>query len=365
MKMKKVLFIDRDGTIIQEPEDEQVDSFEKLEFLPGAISNLKKIASEMDFELVMVTNQDGLGTDSFPEDTFWPVQNKMLTILSRECVKFDEIIIDRTFPEDNAPTRKPGIALLKRYINGKYELTNSYVIGDRKTDVQFAKNLKCKAILISDKKNKDADLTTDSWDDIYNFLKYPPRIQTVERTTKETSIQLEINLDGQGKSKIKSGIGFFDHMLELFAKHSGCDLIAKIKGDLHVDEHHMVEDTAIVLGKAIAKALGDKRGIERYGFLLPMDESLAQVAIDFSGRGEFVWKAKFKREMVGEMPTELFYHFFKSFSYSARCNLHIKVSGKNEHHKIEAIFKAFARAIKMAIHRDPKSNEIPSSKGII
>ena len=363
--MKKVLFIDRDGTILKEPEDEQVDSFEKMEFLPGAISNLKKIASELDYELVMVTNQDGLGTNSFPEDTFWPVQNKMLSILSGEGIKFTDILIDRSFPEDNLPTRKPGTGMLTKYINGKYDLANSFVIGDRKTDVQLAQNLQCKAILISDKKNKDADLTTGSWDEIYTFLKYPARIQTVERTTKETSIQMEINLDGQGKSKVKSGIGFFDHMLELFAKHSGCDLNVKIKGDLHVDEHHMVEDTAIVLGEAINRALGDKRGIERYGFVLPMDESLAMVAIDFSGRGEFVWKAKFQREKVGEMPTELFYHFFKSFSDSARCNLHVRVKGKNEHHKIEAIFKAFARAIKMAIHRDPKSNDIPSSKGVI
>lgn len=363
--MKKVLFIDRDGTILQEPEDEQVDSFEKMEFLPGAISNLKKIASELDYDLVMVTNQDGLGTNSFPESTFWPVQNKMLSILAGEGVKFSDILIDRSFLEDNLPSRKPGTEMLKKYVNGKYDLANSYVIGDRKTDVQLARNLKSKAILISDKKNKEADLTIDNWDAIYRFLKYPPRIQTVERTTKETSIKIEINIDGQGKSKVKSGIGFFDHMLELFAKHSGCDLLVATKGDLHVDEHHMVEDTAIVLGEAINKALGDKRGIERYGFVLPMDESLAQVAIDFSGRGELVWKAKFKREKVGEMPTELFYHFFKSFSDSARCNLHIRVKGKNEHHKIEAIFKAFARAIKMAIHRDPKSDGVPSSKGII
>ncbi|HES59058.1 MAG: bifunctional histidinol-phosphatase/imidazoleglycerol-phosphate dehydratase HisB [Calditrichaceae bacterium] len=363
--MKKVLFIDRDGTILQEPEDEQVDSFEKMEFLPGVISNLKKIASELDYDLVMVTNQDGLGTNSFPENTFWPVQNKMLSILSGEGIKFTDILIDRSFPEDNLPTRKPGTGMLKKYMNGKYDLANSYVIGDRKTDVQLAQNLQCKAILISNKKNKEADFTTDSWDEIYNYLKYPPRIQTVERTTKETSIRMEINLDGQGKSKVKSGIGFFDHMLELFAKHSGCDLAVNITGDLHVDEHHMVEDTAIVLGEAINKALGDKRGIERYGFVLPMDESLALVALDFSGRGEFVWKAKFKREKVGEMPTELFYHFFKSFSDNARCNLHIRVKGKNEHHKIEAIFKAFARAIKMAVRRDPKSDQIPSSKDVI
>lgn len=363
--MKKVLFIDRDGTILKEPEDEQVDSFEKMEFLPGAISNLKKITSELDYELVMVTNQDGLGTNSFPEDTFWPVQNKMLSILSSENIKFKDILIDRSFPQDNLPTRKPGTGMLKKYMNGKYDLANSYVIGDRKTDVELAQNLQCKSILISVKKNKEADLAADNWDEIYSFLKYPTRIQKVERTTKETSIQMELNLDGQGKSMVKSGIGFFDHMLELFAKHSGCDLSVKIKSDLHVDEHHMVEDTAIVLGEAINRALGDKCGIERYGFVLPMDESLAMVAIDFSGRGEFVWKAKFKREKVGEMPTELFYHFFKSFSDSARCNLHIRVKGKNEHHKIEAIFKAFARAIKMAIHRDPKSNDIPSTKGVI
>ena len=342
--MKKALFIDRDGTIIIEPEDEQVDSFEKLEFLPGAISNLKKIVTELDYELVMVTNQDGLGTESFPEETFWPVQNKILSILSGEGITFNEIVIDRSFPEDNAPTRKPGTAMLKKYMNGEYNLSESYVIGDRKTDIQLAKNLKSKAIFIGDTEDNEAELSAPDWNTIYNFLKHPPRVETVERTTKETSIRLQINLDGTGKSEVDSGIGFFDHMLELFAKHSGCDLKADIKGDLHVDEHHMVEDTAIVLGEAMTKALGDKRGIERYGFLLPMDESLAQVAIDFSGRGEFVWQAEFKREKIGEMPTELFYHFFKSFSDSARCNLHIKVEGINEHHKIEAIFKAFASA---------------------
>jgi imidazoleglycerol-phosphate dehydratase / histidinol-phosphatase len=363
--MKKVLFIDRDGTIIKEPEDEQVDSFEKLEFLPGAIGNLNKIASELDYELVMVTNQDGLGTDSFPEETFWPVHNLMLRILSGEGIEFSDILIDRSFPGDNAPTRKPGTAMLTQYINGNYDLENSYVIGDRKTDVQLAKNLKTKAILISKDDNAEADLIAADWNEIYTFLKQPARSATVKRTTKETSIQMEINLDGQGKSEVNSGIGFFDHMLELFARHSGCDLKAQIKGDLHVDEHHMVEDTAIVLGEVINKALGDKRGIERYGFLLPMDESLAQVAIDFSGRSEFIWNAEFKREKIGEMPTELFYHFFKSFSDSARCNLHIKVEGMNEHHKIEAIFKAFARAVKMAVNRDPQSNEIPSSKGVI
>jgi len=363
--MKRVLFIDRDGTILKEPEDEQVDSFEKMEFLPGAILNLNKIATELDFELVMVTNQDGLGTDSFPEDTFWPIQNKMITILEGENISFSEVIIDRTFPNEKAPTRKPGTALLTMFMSDEYDLSNSYVIGDRQTDVQLAKNLNAKSILIGKKKSKQADFTAKSWNEIYSYLKYPPRIAKEERKTNETSISIEINLDGSGKSKIKSGIGFFDHMLELFSKHSGCDLLTKIKGDLHVDEHHLVEDTAIVMGTALRKALSNKRGIERYGFVVPMDESLAQVAIDLSGRSELVWKAKFKREKIGEMPTELFYHFFKSFSDSAKCNLHILAKGKNEHHKIEAIFKAFARAVKMAIRRDLDNNLIPSNKGVI
>ena len=363
--MKKVLFIDRDGTILKEPPDEQIDAFEKMEFLPGVLTNLSKIVKETDYELVMVTNQDGLGTESFPEDAFWPVHNMMLGILKSEGIEFSEIFIDRSFPEENAPTRKPRTGLLKKYMNGKYDLRNSYVIGDRQSDVELAKNLKAKSIFIGDKSNSQANKSVKDWDEIYGYLKLPPRIAKETRSTKETSISLEINLDGSGKAVINSGLGFLDHMLELFAKHSGCDLKADLKGDLHVDEHHLVEDTAIVLGSIISKTLGDKRGIERYGFLLPMDESLAQVAIDFSGRNELVWKAKFKRETIGGMPTELFYHFFKSFSDSARCNLNIKVKGENEHHKIEAIFKAFAKAVKMAIRRDPGSSEIPSTKGVI
>lgn len=363
--MKKVLFIDRDGTILVEPEDEQVDSFEKMEFLPGVISNLHKIARELDFELVMVTNQDGLGTESFPEDTFWPVQIKMLSILKGEGIEFAYVLIDRTFPHENASTRKPGTALLKKYTNGKYDLSNSFVIGDRLSDVQLAKNLRAKSILIGADEDENADFSAKDWTEIYNYLKYPPRIAAEERITKETAVKIEINLDGTGQAGINSGVGFFDHMLELFAKHSGCDLKAEIKGDLHVDEHHMVEDTAIVLGKAFSGALGDKRGIERYGFVLPMDESLAQVAIDLSGRSELQWKVKFKREEIGDMPTELFYHFFKSFADSARCTLHIRAKGKNEHHKIEAVFKAFARAIKMAVRRDPGNEFIPSTKGVI
>lgn len=360
---KKVLFIDRDGTIIIEPPDEQVDSFEKMEFYPRVIHHLRRIATELDFELVMVTNQDGLGTDSFPEETFWPVQNKMLQILESEGIRFDDIIIDKTFPHENAPTRKPGIALLTKYLNGSYNLQNSFVIGDRKTDIQLAKNLGCQAIYIHSKKDRDAVLTTLDWNEIYNFLAIPERVVEKTRKTHETDIKIKINLDGTGKSNINSGIGFYDHMLELFAKHASCDLALKVKGDLQVDEHHTVEDTALCLGEAILEALGDKRGIERYGFLLPMDESIAEVAIDFSGRPELVWKTKFKREKVGELPSELFQHFFKSFSNAAQCNLYIKAKGENEHHKIEAIFKAFAKSVKMAVKREPGNRSIPSTKG--
>lgn len=363
--MKKVLFIDRDGTIIIEPEDKQIDSLEKLEFYPGAIVNLHRIARELDFELLMVSNQDGLGTDSFPEDTFWPAQNKMLLTLENEGVSFSDIIIDRTFPHENAPTRKPGTALLKKYMNGDYDLANSYVIGDRITDVQLAQNLGAQAILISEQENPQAALVTKDWNRIYEFLRLPDRVAEVQRTTKETDIYVKLNLDGKGKSEISTGIGFFDHMLELFAKHSAIDLSLDVKGDLQVDEHHTVEDTALALGQTIQKTLGDKKGMGRYGFLLPMDESIAETAIDFSGRPWLNWNAEFKREKVGDMPTEMFYHFFKSFCDSAGCNLYIKAKGGNEHHKIEGIFKAVARSIKMALRRDPENREIPSTKGIL
>ena len=364
--MKKVLFIDRDGTIIIEPEDEQIDSLEKLEFYPKAISNLRKIAEETDFELVMVTNQDGLGTKSFPEDTFWPAHNKMLKTLEGEGIFFTAIHIDKTFPHENAPTRKPGTGLLQQYLEGGYDLANSYVIGDRASDVQLAENLGVKAILIADTENPKAALTTTDWDEIYQYLQLPPRIAEITRTTKETDIHVKLNLDGTGKYDIHTGLGFYDHMLDQLSKHSGADLSIQVNGDLHIDEHHTIEDTALALGEVFLKALGDKKGISRYGFLLPMDDALAQVAIDFSGRPWLVWEAEFKREKVGDMPTEMFYHFFKSFSDAAKCNLNIKVSGDNEHHKIEAIFKAFAKAIKMAISRDIKNlDALPSTKGML
>lgn len=365
--MKKILFIDRDGTIIIEPkEDQQVDSLEKLEFLPGAISNLRKIAEQLDYILVMVTNQDGLGTASFPEDTFWPAHNKMLQTLENEGVVFDEIAIDRTFGHENAPTRKPGTGLLTHYMNGDFDLANSYVLGDRVTDIQLADNLGAKAIFIAEEKNERAALTTMSWDEIFNFLQMPPRTAEVHRVTKETDILIQLNLDGTGQCHNETGLGFFDHMLDQLGKHSGADLTIKVKGDLHIDEHHTIEDTALALGEAYAKAIGDKKGVNRYGFLLPMDEALAQVAIDFSGRPWLVWEAKFTRERVGDMPTEMFMHFFKSFSDAAKCNLNIKVEGENEHHKIESIFKAFAKAIKMAVQRNANEmNRLPSTKGVL
>ncbi len=362
---KKILFIDRDGTIIKEPPDEQVDSIEKLEFLPGVISALKKIAHELDFELVMVTNQDGLGTESFPEETFWPVHNLMLRVLESEGVRFKEVLIDRSFPEDNAPTRKPRTGLLKHYLDGNYNLKESFVIGDRETDIELAKNLGARAIFISEKENSDAALTTTKWEEIYRFLKLGVRVVQVERKTKETQISLTLNADGKGDFNVQTGLGFFDHMLELFTRNAGFDLKGQVKGDLHVDEHHLVEDTALVLGEAVRKALGDLKGVERYGFVLPMDESLAKVAIDFCGRSTLVWKAKFRREKIGDMPTELFEHFFKSFAETARCALHVKVKGDNEHHKIEAIFKAIGRAIRQAVRRDPQRFEIPSTKGLL
>jgi imidazoleglycerol-phosphate dehydratase / histidinol-phosphatase len=360
--MKKVLFIDRDGTIITEPEDEQVDGFNKMIFLPGAISCLSKIKKETDFEFVMVTNQDGLGTSSYPEDKFWPVQDKMLEILKGEGVEFAEIFIDRTLPSQNAPTRKPGTAMLVRYLAQGINLSESYVIGDRLTDIELAKNLGCKAIYINEKRSEEAVLNTTDWNMIYSYLKQIQRTARVERKTSETDILIALNLDGSGKSSINTGIGFFDHMLEQISRHGNMDLEIKVSGDLVVDEHHTIEDVAIALGNAISIALGGKKGIERYSFVLPMDDCLAQVALDFGGRPWLVWDVEFKREMIGEMPTEMFFHFFKSFSDNAKCNLNIKAEGENEHHKIEAVFKAFARAIRLAVKQTENFN-LPSTKG--
>tara|TARA_R110002072_G_scaffold182067_7_gene338274 strand:+ start:2473 stop:3564 length:1092 start_codon:yes stop_codon:yes gene_type:complete len=361
--MKKVLFIDRDGTLVIEPPiDFQLDSLEKLEFYPGVFQYLARIATELDFELVMVTNQDGLGTTSFPEETFWPAQNKIIQAFENEGVRFSEILIDKSFPEDNAPTRKPRTALLTHYIKGNYDLENSYVIGDRNSDVQLAKNLGSKAIFIGNDKNPETTLTTTLWKEIYTFLKALPRKETVERVTNETQISVTVDLDGSGKSSIHTGLGFFDHMLEQIAKHGNIDLDIAVQGDLHIDEHHTIEDVAITFGEAFLKALGSKKGITRYGFLLPMDDCLAQVAIDFGGRPWLVWAAEFKREKIGEMPTEMFMHFFKSFSDHAKCNLNIKAEGENEHHKIESIFKAFAKAIQTAVSKTDNYS-IPSTKG--
>ena len=337
--MKKVLFIDRDGTILIEPEDEQIDSFKKMDFLPNAISTLHKIATDTEYELVMVSNQDGLGTKSFPTRTFQPVHDLLLKILASEGIVFKDIYIDPTLPEQKAPTRKPGIGMLKKYIEGQYDLAGSFVIGDRLSDINLAKNLGCQAIYINSKPHKYAVLTTMEWEEIYQFLVKQPRLAEVHRKTNETDICIYLNLDGTGKSKIKSKLGFLNHMLELFSKHSGIDIEADIKGDLKVDEHHTVEDTAIVLGKAINQALGNKLKIERYGFLLPMDEARAEIAIDFSGRSYLVWKVKFRTKKIGDVHTDLFEHFFKSFCDHAGCNLYVKAKGKNDHHKIEAIFK--------------------------
>jgi len=363
--MKKVLFIDRDGTIIIEPEDEQIDSLEKLEFYPKAISVLSKIAKELDYILVMVTNQDGLGTESFPENTFYPAQNKMLTTLKNEGVEFVEIIIDKSFSHENLPTRKPGIALLSKYISGDYDLANSYVIGDRITDVQLAKNLGTKSIYLNKDINNGATHTTLDWDEIFDEIKRDYRTANIVRKTKETVIQVELNLDGKGKHSINTGLHFFDHMLAQLSQHSLCDINITAKGDLEVDEHHTIEDTAIALGEAFLSALGDKKKIERYGFMLPMDDIIANVAIDFSRRSWLQWKVKFKRELIGDVPTEMFSHFFKSFSDAAKCNLYIKAKGENEHHKIEAIFKAFGRSIKQAVSKNTSNADVPSTKGII
>ncbi|WP_194774468.1 bifunctional histidinol-phosphatase/imidazoleglycerol-phosphate dehydratase HisB [Pararhodonellum marinum] len=364
--MKKVLFIDRDGTIIKEPPvDFQVDSLEKLEFLPKAISNLRKIAEETDFELVLVTNQDGLGTDSFPEKDFWPAQYKMLKTLEQEGVIFTAIHIDKSFEHENAPTRKPRTGMLTAYLNGDYDLKNSFVIGDRATDIQLAQNMGAQSIFIGEP-HPDASFSTWDWDEIFTYLKLPARSATISRKTSETDIQISLNLDGSGKCDISTGLPFFDHMLEQLGKHGSTDLTIKVKGDLHIDEHHTIEDTALALGEAYLKALGDKKGIYRYGFLLPMDDVLAQVAIDFGGRPWMVWDAEFKREKIGDMPTEMFFHFFKSFSDTAKCNLNIKAEGQNEHHKIEAIFKGLARAIKMAVKRDLQNiHQLPSTKGVL
>ena len=361
--MRKVLFIDRDGTLVIEPPiDYQLDSLEKLEFYPGVFQWLSGIVRELDFELVMVTNQDGLGTNSFPEETFWPAHNKIIQAFNNEGIVFSEILIDKSFPEDNMPTRKPGTGLFSKYIHGEYDLANSYVIGDRSTDMELAGNLGCEGILLGDKKITDVSLITKKWEEIYRYLKAIPRKATVIRQTNETCIEIVLNIDGSGKSNIATGIGFFDHMLEQIAKHGNIDLTINVKGDLDVDKHHTIEDVAITLGESFLQALGAKRGIERYGFLLPMDDCLAQVAIDFGGRPWLVWNTQFKREMIGEMPAEMFMHFFKSFSDAAKCNLNIKAEGDNEHHKIESIFKGFAKAIKMAVTKT-NNYSVPSTKG--
>ena len=377
--MKKVLFIDRDGTMIREPADEQIDSFEKLSFYPKAFTYLGKIANELDFELAMITNQDGLGTDAFPEDTFWPVHNFILSSFENEGVVFDEIFLDRTFPHENAATRKPGTGLLTKYFSDGYDLENSFVIGDRLTDMELAKNLGAKGIFINDNTQLGTDeitvdndelqrviaLESNDWKRIYEFLKEKDRLAEIRRKTNETDILIKLDLDGSGQSSINTGIAFFDHMLDQIARHGQMDLELTVKGDLEVDEHHTIEDTAIALGEAFAQALGSKLGVERYGFCLPMDDCLAQVAIDFGGRNWLVWEADFNREMIGKMPTEMFYHFFKSFTDSAKANLNIKAEGTNEHHKIEAIFKAFAKAIRAAVKRDVEKMILPSTKGTL
>lgn len=378
---KKILFIDRDGTLVIEPPvDYQLDSLEKLEFYPGVFRWLSRLAEESDYELVMVTNQDGLGTDSFPEETFWPAQNKVIQAFENEGVTFDEVFIDRSFPADNAPTRKPRTGMLTQYMNGNYDLENSFVLGDRLTDMELAKNLGARGIWINtdpalaleelnssqEELAKAIALESTSWKEIYEFLvRQNTRKATVQRTTKETDIRVTIDLDGDGTSKCNTGIAFFDHMLDQLARHGGIGLEVYCKGDLEIDEHHTIEDVALTLGEAFIEALGDKRGIERYGFCLPMDDCLAQVAIDFGGRPWLVWDAAFNREMVGKMPTEMFMHFFKSFSDASKCNLNIKAEGTNEHHKIEAIFKAWAKSIKMAVRKDLNDRRLPSTKGVL
>jgi len=377
--MRKVLFIDRDGTLIKEPHDEQIDSFEKLVFYPKALFYLSKIADELDYDLVMVTNQDGLGTDAYPENDFWPTHNFMLKTFENEGVVFKEQIIDRSFPEENLPNRKPRTGLMTKYFSEEYDLKKSFVIGDRLTDMELAKNLNAKGIFINDDTHFGTDevsvdhkklddfivLETNEWERIYEFLKLENRTAKFKRKTNETNIEIEVNLDGKGESNISTGLHFFDHMLDQIARHGNMDLIINVKGDLEVDEHHTIEDTAIALGEVFAMAIGNKLGIERYGFTLPMDDCLAQVAIDFGGRNWLVWDVEFKREMIGDMPTEMFLHFFKSFSDSAKANINIKAEGNNEHHKIEGIFKAFAKAIKFAVKRDVEKMILPSTKGVI
>lgn len=379
--MKRILFIDRDGTLINEaPPTYQVDSFDKLTFYPHVFEYMGRIARELDYELVMISNQDGLGTPSFPEETFLPLHNLIMKTLEGEGIHFSTVLIDRTFAADNAHTRKPGIGMVLNYLdNEEYDIANSYVIGDRITDVQLAKNMGCRAIWLNNDPNLGASeiageihelgpvvaLETAAWKEVYQFLKMGLRQVIHERNTHETQIRIELNIDGSGKSKIFTGLGFFDHMLDQIARHGRMDLTLRTNGDLDIDEHHTIEDTAIALGEAFAKALADKRGMNRYGFALPMDEAEAKVLIDFGGRNWLVWNAEFKREKIGEMPTEMFYHFFKSFSDAAKCNLNIECRGENEHHKIEAIFKAFAKAIRMAVVRDPLSNYLPSTKGVL
>jgi len=377
--MKRVLFIDRDGTLIKEPEDEQIDAFNKLIFYPKVFQYMSKICKELNFEIVMITNQDGLGTEVYPEDTFWPVHNFIIDAFKNEGVVFEEKFIDRTFGKDNAPTRKPKTGLLTKYFSEDYDLKNSFVIGDRLTDIELAKNLNAKGIYINDNTNlgtteitvkrEELDsyiaLETNDWEEIYKFLKAKERTGSITRNTNETKINISVNFDGTGKSNIYTGLAFFDHMLDQIARHGQMDLDIKVDGDLEVDEHHTIEDTAIALGELFNEVLGNKLGIERYGFCLPMDDCLAQVAIDFGGRNWLVWEADFKREMIGKMPTEMFLHFFKSFTDGAKCNLNIKAEGTNEHHKIEAIFKAFAKAIKMAVKRDLEKMILPSTKGML
>ena len=378
-KGNKVLFIDRDGTIIREPADEQIDDFEKLEFYPEVFTYLGRIAKELGFELVMVTNQDGLGTDAYPESIFWPIQDFLVSSFENEGIIFKEVLIDKTFPHENAPTRKPKTGLLEAYMEGQYDLENSFVIGDRMTDMELAVNLGCKGILLNGDANlgsgetsktaeeidRAIELKTSRWKDIYEFLLLGDRVAELVRETAETKIKIRLNIDGSGKSNIDTGIAFFDHMLDQLARHGHVDLEIKAEGDLEVDEHHTIEDTGIALGEVFSRALADKLGMERYGYCLPMDDALAQVAIDFGGRNWLEWDADFKREMIGKMPTEMFSHFFKSFTDGAKANLHIKAEGNNEHHKIEAIFKAFAKAIKMAVKRDPDKMVLPTTKGVI
>ncbi|PPK85136.1 imidazoleglycerol-phosphate dehydratase [Neolewinella xylanilytica] len=378
---KKLLLLDRDGTLILEPENYQVDDISKVNFYPGIFRWLGRIARELDYKLVMITNQDGLGTEEFPEDTFWPAQELVVRALASEGITFEEELIDRTYAKDNAPSRKPNTGLVEKYMQDQaYDIANSFVVGDRLTDMQLAKNMGARGFWLandpelgneelSQQQLKDLDdvivkRTTD-WEDIYRYLRLQSRTASVQRTTKETDIRIDLDLDGTGQTDIDTGLGFFDHMLDQLGRHSGCDLTVTVQGDLDIDEHHTIEDTAIALGEAFAKALGDKLGIERYGFYLPMDDALASVGIDFGGRPWLVWDCEYKREKIGDMPTEMFYHFFKSFTDGARCNLNIKVEGDNEHHKIEATFKALAKSIKMAKRRDVDNMRLPSTKGVL